>query len=174
MFGEFPRTSTISTVNSHHRSLIQIKSADCQNRKTPTGSLQTLANWVSTAEYSPDLQVVYSLAFHHTNPVRWCQRRVIHLTSMQISQGKKWHTGLKLCPPKSTQLQSFDLLWKDLGMWWVYHFSWEMTQSFLPNQHHHMLQPTIYVFITSTFFDKSWTDSPPNWFKTTLGGIPYY
>lgn len=23
-----------------------------------------------------------------------------------------------------------------------------MTQSFLPNQHHHMLQPTIYVFIT--------------------------
>ena len=73
----------------------------------------------------------------------------LHTQSPKEKNGfSKWHTWLKLCPPKSAQLQSFDQLWKDLGMGWVYHFSWEMTQSFLPNQHHHMLQPTIYVFIT--------------------------
>lgn len=173
MFGEFLCTSTISTVNSHHRSLIQMFYPQIvKTEKTPAGSLQILANWVSSAEYSPDLQVVYSLAFHHTNPVRWCQRLVIHLTSMQIFPRKKMAHWTQTLPTKIDTTSKF---WSTLERSWdvmSLHVFWEMTQSFLPNQHHHMLQPTIYVFTTSTFLDKSWTDSPPNCFKTTLGGFP--
>lgn len=178
MFGEFPPTSTISTVNSHHRSLIQMFYPQIvKTGKTPTGSLQILANWVSSAEYSPDLQVVYSLAFHHTNPVRWCQRRAIHLTSMQISQGKKWLLKMahltQTLPTKIGATSKFrstlERSWDGMSLPFFLRddsvFLAKSTSSYVAANH------ICVYYRTNAFFDKSWTDSPPNCFKTTLGGL---
>lgn len=143
--------------------------------KTPTGSLQTLANWVSTAEYSPDLQVVYSLAVHHTNPVRWCQRLVIHLTSMQIFPRKKMAHWTQTLPTKigatskfrSTLERSWDVMSFHVFRGWLSR-SCQINIIICCSQPYMCL--LLYKCIVWQILD--WFS--PKLIQNHFGGIPYY